>query len=214
MVVAVGRRNQKGGVGTEQLSFKEIMLTAIISFCMGHETLSGYYTKVPARQKTHVQTQHRNDRQHHEGEDVAVVAVCPLMTLAAFILVQSVSRAPSTIPSPSLACAGGHLQQLWDLAGTHTFTCSSSASGPQLRLRQPPATAAPAAAATALRCRFGGAGPKRRGMPSTTVRGSGSHARTSLSCCFHIQSSKAPRKATAQHPEQDRAAHTMSFAPH
>lgn len=59
MVVAVGRRNQRVGVGTEWLPSKEMMLTAIISFCMGDETLSEYYTTVPARQKTHVQPWHK-----------------------------------------------------------------------------------------------------------------------------------------------------------
>lgn len=132
MAVAVGRRNQRVGVGTEWLSFKEMVLTAIIAFCTGHETLSGCYTKVPARRKTRVQPQHGcDDRQQREGEGVAVVALHPLTTPVAFLLLRSVSRAPSAVPSPSLACAGQHLQQPRDLPGTHTFACSASASGPQ-----------------------------------------------------------------------------------
>lgn len=87
MVVAVGRRNQRVGVGTAQLSSKETMLTAIISSRMGHGTLSGYYTNVPARQKTHVQPQHRYNKQKREGKGVDIVALHPLMTVMAFLLV-------------------------------------------------------------------------------------------------------------------------------
>lgn len=107
-------------MGTERLSFKEMMPTAIISFCVGHETPSGYYTKVPARQKTHVQTQHRYDRRQREGEGVAIAAGRPLMMLAASVLVRSVSRPPSATPFPSLACAGEHLQQPWDFFTGHS----------------------------------------------------------------------------------------------
>lgn len=71
MAVAVGRRSQRVGVGTGQLSLKETMLTATIAFCTGHETLVG----VPARPQTHVQPQHRYNRQQREG--VAVAAVRP-----------------------------------------------------------------------------------------------------------------------------------------
>lgn len=196
-------------------SFKEMTPTAILSFCVGHESPSGYYTKVPARQKTHVQTQHRYDRRQREGEGVAVAAGRPLMMLAAFVLVRSVSRAPSATPFPSLACAGEHLQQPWDSYRAltpspaapqpldHSSACSSLRP-PRLPLLRPQCCAATSE----------GQVPKGEACLRTAMCSSGSHGRTSLTRCFHMRSHKEPRKAMAQHPEQDRAAHTVSFAPH
>lgn len=149
--VAVGKRNQRVGVGTEHLSFKEVTLTAIILFCVGHDTTSGYYTKVLARQKTRIQLQHRYNRL--QCEDVAVVAVHPSTTPVAFLLVQSLSRTPSSVPPPSIVCTRDDLRQPWDLPGTHTFTGTTCY-------------------ATGLE----GQVPKDETCLCTTVHGSGSHA--------------------------------------
>lgn len=56
--------------------------------------------------------------------------------------------------------------------------------------------------------------PKEEVCLSILGNGSSPHTRTSPSCCFHMQSSREPSRAVAQHPEQDGAVCAMSFAPH